>query len=389
MLSVTLLGSGGTIPTNVRPLTSLYVHHDYYRILVDCGEGTQMTAKRLGVSLSGVSFILLTHLHADHFLGLPGLLLTYANDGRKEPIFIVGPIGVQKYLQELLGKFNIPFPINFLEITGARESIQLDSLIIECFKVKHNCLCYGYNFIVNRACKFDVEKAEKSGIPKPAWGLLSKDVTIEVNGNDVTGEQLIGANRKGLKVSYATDTGYFQQLAEEVKNADLLFLEGMYTQEPEVAKDRTTYHLTAKQAAMVARDACVRHLCLTHFSPKVKQPELCLPDITEIFKNTVCGYPGCHYDLNASGDIMGNTLDEIEVDAKTFRGISTGMYNFLVTTKKDYFAVNQQIRIVKRNVIDDLVFSISSITARILEVKMPIPNMKILVIIPEVLCEKN
>ena len=86
---------------------------------------------------------------------------------------------------------------------------------------------------------------------------------------------------------------------------------------------------------------------------------------------------------------MGNTLDEIEVDAKTFRGISTGMYNFLVTTKKDYFAVNQQIRIVKRNVIDDLVFSISSIIARILEVKMPTPNMKILVIIPEVLCEKN
>ena len=207
MLDVCLLGTGGMMPLPYRWLTSLMMRYNGQSILIDCGEGTQVAMKEKGWSPNPIDIICFTHYHADHISGLPGMLLTMGNAERTEPLLMIGPKGLQRVVNALrVIAPELPFDIHFMELEESRQRIQFDGFYIDAFKVNHNVVCYGYSMVVERAGKFQVDKALELNIPKQCWSHLQKGQTIEVEGKEITPDMVMGEARKGLKVTYCTDS---------------------------------------------------------------------------------------------------------------------------------------------------------------------------------------
>lgn len=293
MLDLCLLGTGGMMPLPKRWLTSLMTRYNGSSLLIDCGEGTQLAIKECGWSFNPIDTICFTHYHADHISGLPGLLLTMGNADRTKPVTMIGPKGLEKVVNALrVIAPELPFKINFIELDEDVQTIHINGYEIEAFKVQHKITCYGYNIKINRQGKFQVDKAISNGIPKECWSLLQKGEIIQMGDKVFTPQMVLGEARKGIKVTYCTDTRPLPIIADMAKDADLFICEGMYGEKDKEKKAREYKHMTFYEAADLASKANPKEMWLTHYSPSLVKPEEYLKDVKTIFDRTVAAKDG-------------------------------------------------------------------------------------------------
>lgn len=298
MLDVCLLGTGGMMPLPYRWLTSLMVRYNGKSILIDCGEGTQIAMKEKGWSPKPIDIICFTHFHADHISGLPGMLLTMGNAERTEPLLLIGPKGLTKVVNSLrVIAPELPFEIHCQELTEPRQTLSFEGFHIDAYKVNHNVICYGYNIVVERIGKFDVQKATELGIPRPLWNRLQKGEQIEQDGKVYTPDMVLGPPRKGLKVTYCTDTRPTESIERNAVGADLFICEGMYGEPEKKQKAKEYKHMTFYEAAELAKKAQVKEMWLTHYSPSLIRPEEYMPEVRKIFPNAIAARDGRSVDL--------------------------------------------------------------------------------------------
>jgi len=304
MLEVCLLGCGGMAPLPERRLSSMMIRRNGKMILVDCGEGTQIGIKLLGWGFKDIEAVCLTHYHADHVAGLPGFLLTLGNSGRTEPLTVFGPPPLAYVLSALtVIAPQLPFEIRLVELPFKKETKEnsggddqissplydIAGIDVRALPVDHMIPCMAYGFEISRSGKFDVKRAEEQGIPKELWSVLQKGNPVEYNGRKLTPEMVLGPPRKGLKVTYCTDSRPTCTLVEFGKESDLLILEGMYGDDMLMDKAAERKHMVFSEAAAIASGSGSKELWLTHFSPSLKHPEDFIEAARSIFPNTVIG----------------------------------------------------------------------------------------------------
>ena len=291
MLDVCLLGSGGMMPLPYRWLTALMTRYNGSSLLIDCGEGTQIAIKEKGWSFKPIDIICFTHFHGDHISGLPGLLLTMGNAERTEPLTLIGPKGLERVVNALrVIAPELPFPIQFIELTQPEEELCMGGYRIKAFRVNHNITCYGYSLEIDRAGKFQVEQAMERQIPKHFWNKLQKGETITTEDGVVyTPDMVMGAPRKGIKLVYCTDTRPTPSIVANAKQADLFICEGMYGEKGKEAKAVSYKHKSFYEAAKLAKDAEVKALWLTHYSPSLNRPEEFMDEVRRIFPKAEAG----------------------------------------------------------------------------------------------------
>ena len=300
MLDVCLLGTGGMMPLPYRWLTSLMMRYNGSNILIDCGEGTQIAMKKKGWSPNPIDVICFTHYHADHISGLPGLLLSIGNSERTEPITMIGPSGLAKVVGALrMIAPELPFEIIYEEIKEDGQIFRFRGYEIEAFRVSHNVTCFGYTFRVPRIGKFDAGRARELDIPLSYWNRLQKGETITDGKVTYTPDMVIGPDRKGLKVTYCTDSRPVPVISEMASGADLFICEGMYGEPGSEEKAKDHRHMTFYEAARLAKqaDPQPKEMWLTHYSPSLSYPKDYEKEVRKIFKNTHVAKDGRSIDL--------------------------------------------------------------------------------------------
>lgn len=298
MLDVCLLGCGGMMPLPYRWLTALMTRFNGSSLLIDCGEGTQIAIKEKGWSFKPIDVICFTHFHGDHISGLPGLLLTMGNADRTEPLTLIGPKGLEKVVNALrVIAPELPFELKFIEITQAEETFEMNGYRLKAFRVNHNVLCYGYTLEIDRAGKFDLERALGLDLPKQYWKHLQKGETVELEGKLYTPDMVMGEARKGIKLTYCTDTRPTNSIRENAKGSDLFVCEGMYGEPDKESKAVEYKHMTFYEAADLAKTAEVGEMWLTHYSPSLTYPEEYMNAVRAIFPYAKAGKDGMSVEL--------------------------------------------------------------------------------------------
>lgn len=288
MLDVCLLGTGGMMPLPYRWLTSLMVRYNGSSLLIDCGEGTQIAIKEKGWSFKPIDVICFTHYHGDHISGLPGMLLTMGNADRSEPLTLIGPKGLKRVVDSLrVIAPELPFSIKYIEITENTQTFEMNGYRLKAFRVNHNVICYGYTLEIDRVGKFDVERATAAQIPREYWGVLQKGENVTHEGNVYTPDMVLGPARKGIKVTYCTDTRPTDSIKTYAKESDLFICEGMYGEKDKLKKAKEYKHMTFYEAANLAKAANVKEMWLTHYSPSLNHPEEYMDEVREIFPNAI------------------------------------------------------------------------------------------------------
>jgi ribonuclease Z len=288
-LDVVFLGTAASMPTAQRGPAALLVRRGSERLLVDCGEGTQRQLQRSAIGLPDLQEIFLTHYHADHFLGLPGMLKTFALRGRDEtPLTVYGPRGLRELFSRLrpfLGR--LPYPLTLEELEPG-ERLERGEYALEAIAVEHGLDAVGYALLEHdRPGRFDVAAADALGVPDgPARGRLQRGEEVKLaDGRVVTPAEVLGEPRRGRKVVLTGDTAPSAFVVQAAHGADLLVHEASFLAE-EADRARETMHSTAADAADVARLASVELLALTHVSPRYFGAEL-EAEAREVFADTV------------------------------------------------------------------------------------------------------
>ena len=244
-----------------------------------------------------------THYHADHISGLPGLLLTMGNAERTEPLTLIGPKGLERVVTALRTIApELPFEIRYMEINGPEQIFEMNGYRLRAFRVNHNVTCYGYTLEIDRKGKFQVEKAKEQQIPVQLWSRLQKGEMLEAGGRIFTPDMVLGEPRKGIKLAYCTDTRPTKSITEHAAGADLFICEGMYGEPGKEAKAQEYKHMTFKEAAKLAKDAKVKELWLTHYSPSLVRPEEYMDEVRKIFPNASAGKDGRTVELDFEED---------------------------------------------------------------------------------------
>ncbi len=272
------------MPLPKRHLTSLMARYNGTSILIDCGEATQIAIKEKGWPFKPIDLICFTHYHGDHIGGLPGMLLTMGNSDRTDPVTMVGPKGLEKVVNSLrVIAPELPFDIRFIELKDDVEMLDFDGFRIEAFKVQHRVTCYGYSIIVDRVGKFDVNRAKALDLPVRMWGRLQSGEEVEHEGRIYTPDMVLGPVRKGLKVTYCTDTRPADIIAKKAAGADLFICEGMYGEKDKQEDAVRKKHMTFYEAAEIGRKAQPERMWLTHYSPSLIRPSEYMDDVHKIF----------------------------------------------------------------------------------------------------------
>lgn len=291
MLDLCLLGTGGMMPLPDRWLSSVLIRYHGRMILIDCGEGTQIPLRMTKWGFKAIDAILFTHYHADHIAGLPGLLLTIGNSGRKEPLTIMGPPGLIEVVEGLtVISPELPYDLTLIELSDLDSSeTRLCNIAIKSIPVDHSLPCLSYCIELKRQRKFDVERAKELNIPINYWNSLQKGVEIDLEGKTISPEMVLGEMRKGIKVCYCTDTRPTNDLIEFIKDSDLFICEGMYGNEENLSKAVQKKHMMFFEAGLLAKQGSVKELWLTHYSPSLRDPEEYIETVRTIFTNTKVG----------------------------------------------------------------------------------------------------
>jgi ribonuclease Z len=290
VLDLALLGTGGMMPLPNRALSSVLLRYKSHLIMFDCGEGTQVGLRALGWGVKDVDLILISHVHGDHILGIPGLLLTLGNAGRTEPLLIVGPPGTTNILRGLLVVSPyLPFEVRCHEVTADDEApIDLDGLQVRSAEGVHHVPCIAYRLEVARARRFLPEKAKQLNIPLEHWSTLQRGESVD----GIHPEQVLGPPRRGVSVGLVTDTRPTPALTELVKDVDVLVCEGTYGSDDDQQRAVERKHMTFREAATLAQQANARQLLLTHFSPALVDPPAHSENAQAVFANTIVGHDG-------------------------------------------------------------------------------------------------
>lgn len=298
MIDVCLLGCGGMMPLPYRWLTSMMVRYNGMSILVDCGEGTQIAMKEKGWSPKPIDVICFTHFHADHISGLPGMLLSMGNADRTEPVRLIGPKGLTSVVSSLRCIApELPFRVICEEIQETEQDFEVGGLKLHAFKLSHSIPCYGYSLSLDRAGRFDAARAKEQGIDLKYWNRLQHGESIDLGDRILTPEMVMGPSRKGLKVTYATDSRPVDSIWRNAMDSDLFICEGMYGDLEKEDHARANKHMTFYEAAELARKASPKRLWLTHYSPSLTRPEPYMKAVKEIFPGAVAGKDGMSMEL--------------------------------------------------------------------------------------------
>lgn len=293
MIDVCLLGTGGMMPLKNRFLTSMMMRYNGHSFLVDCGEATQISIQMKGWSFKDIDVLMITHFHADHISGLPGLLLAMSNAEKTTPLKIIGPKGINKVVHSLLIIAPVlNFQLIVREIDGNFETNEEFGLKINAFKVKHKIACYGYSFELERLPQFNLEVAKDLNVPVKYWNSIQHNVFDE--NSDYSLEEfnnlrnkIMGDSRKGIKITYVTDSRPTKSIEENAKNSDLFICEGMYGAKEDIVKAQEKTHMMMYEAATIAARNNVERLWLTHYSPSVDSPMNYKKVVEAIFENTI------------------------------------------------------------------------------------------------------
>lgn len=302
MIDLILLGCGGNMPMPNRSLSSLFINYKGRKILIDCGEGTQVSMRMKNCGFKAIDLICITHLHGDHIYGLMGLLSTMGNSSRVEDLTIVGPKGISEIINamKILIEY-LPFKIIVIENPIGTFSLNnniLKDIEISTTELDHSTECLGYSFYFKRSPKFNLEKAINNNVPKILWQKLQSGKDITFNDRTYSPDMVLGDDRKGIKISFITDTRPILSIPEFIKNSDLFICESMYGDDLDISKAVKNKHMTFREAANLARLGNVKNLVLTHFSPSLGEPNLYKKNATDVFENTIIGEDRLSFSLN-------------------------------------------------------------------------------------------
>lgn len=286
-----MIGTGGNVPSPKRFCSSSLLNYKGKKILIDCGEGSQISMKKIGCGFKGIDLILITHLHGDHINGLPGLLQTLGNAEKRNPLTIVGPKGIKKVIYFMLNIIEgVPYEINIIENPSGCFSINEDILRdieISTIDLNHSTECIGFSLYFKRSRKFIQKLALENNVPKKLWKGLQEGRTYIIDDNTYTPDLVLGEYRRGIKISFITDTRPIPSIYDFVKNSDLLICEAMYGDDMDISKAVKNKHMTFRESATIAKKGDVEKLLLTHFSPSVDDPNIFRNNAESIFKNVI------------------------------------------------------------------------------------------------------
>ena len=291
MIDVTLLGTAATMPLPERALSSVLLRYDGRTILFDCGEGTQTAARKAKVSLMKTDLIALTHYHGDHIFGLPGLLQTFGCMGRTDPLYICGPEGLKTAMEPIVMLAG-PLPYRIFLSRMGEGGLEFGDAVLKGFNVEHRVPCFGYEFTLPRAGKFDPKKADALQVPLHERSVLQHGENITVGTKVITPSMVMGKERKGLKVVISGDTAYSKELITHAKDADLFICDATYGEDVYSEEAKLYGHSTFSDAAKMAKKAKVKRLWLTHFSQTMERPEDYLAYAWGSFPDAVAGEDG-------------------------------------------------------------------------------------------------
>ena len=291
------------MPLPYRHLTSVLLRRDGDLFLFDCGEGTQVSLKRLNLKWKKINAIFISHTHADHVTGLPGIMMLSSQVDRTEPLYIYGPPKIAEYVESsrrVLDMY-INYPVIVKEITAPCIVHEGEDFYIRAFPLQHTKTCIGYTLEeMNRPGEFNQERAEELKIPRgPLWGKLQKGESVQnVDGVLVKPEDVMGKERSGRKFSFVTDTQYIPTIAPEVRGSNLLICEGMFADDcEEQAKEKK--HMTSRQAATIARDSESLRMAMIHYSPRYTDRDLdvLLQQAREVYPNAELTHDRMIFDI--------------------------------------------------------------------------------------------
>ena len=299
VLEAIVMGISGSLPLPRRYLSSVLLRRGGDEVLFDCGEGLQVSLRNASVSWKKINVICISHSHADHVTGLPGLLMLSSQVGREIPLTIICPAAVREFIEatrKSLGMY-INFEIEYVILEDLKEqsivySNRTNEFYIRAFLGKHTRKVWGFSFIENkRPGRFNVEQAKKLNIPcGPYWSTLQRGESVTIGETTYYPHQVLGVSRSGRKIVYVTDTRPTQNIIKEMTGADLVFIEGMFKFEHiKAAKEKL--HLTGIEAAqMVKESGNVSQAALLHFSPRYTFSDIeeIEKEAKNVFESLVC-----------------------------------------------------------------------------------------------------
>lgn len=313
MVDITFLGTGGGMPMPFRHLSSFIVNYEGRKILIDCGEGCQIWIREYSLGFKSIDIIFITHSHGDHVNGLPGLLATIGNSGREEELTIIGPVGIGKIVEGLMVTARyIPYSINIIECAYNNLNFKIQNkIIVSCdeknseisittLPLDHSIDCIGVKVEIKRRARFSKELAEENNVPKILWNRLQKGEEVEFEGEIYTSNLVLGEKRKGITISYITDSRPIDSIVDFIKESNLFICEGTYGDDKDLDKAIKNKHMTFREGATLAKKANVEELIFTHYSPALLNPEEFINNARDIFENSFLANDGMKKTLNFS-----------------------------------------------------------------------------------------